>query len=365
MRKITFFIYSLRTGGAERVIIQISNQLVQNGKEVEILTIENQNDFENEINRRIKIKCLNKSKIISTIFPLYRYLKASKTDVLVTNIWPLTVISSIFPLFFKRKKFMLIEHCNIFKEFQYKGRIFIFLQKFSIFLTYWLNNKIIAVSEGVKDSLISCNPLLKSKIKVIYNPTRSERIKAIHALEEDLIEYSNFKHHKIISVGSLNQQKNYPHLLRSLRDLKTRGIKFLCYIIGEGSLLEKTNSLIIDLGLEDNVKCIGYKVDPREYMQHADVFVLSSIAEGFGLVIVEAMQCGLTPVSSDCPSGPAEIIQEDYGYLVPVNNDKKLTEKIIYALSNKIHEDILKERASFFDEQRLSLEYLKIFTNKQ
>ena len=123
MHKITFFIYSLRSGGAERVIVQISNQLVKNGKEVEILTIENQNDFENELNKEIKIKCLNKSKIITTILPLYKYLKVSKTNVFVTNIWPLTIISSIFPLFFRKKKFILIEHCNIFiiDEFQYKG----------------------------------------------------------------------------------------------------------------------------------------------------------------------------------------------------------------------------------------------------
>ena len=98
------------------------------------------------------------------------------------------------------------------------------MQKFSILLTYWLNNKIVAVSEDVKESLISCNPLLKRKIKVIYNPTRSEPIKNIHAHEKDFIEFTSFEHHKIISVGSLNQQKNYPHFLRSLHDLKKVGV---------------------------------------------------------------------------------------------------------------------------------------------
>ena len=73
MHKITFFIYSLRTGGAERVISQLSNQLVMHQMNVEILTIENQNDFHNEMNKKINVRCLNKNRIINTIIPVFKY----------------------------------------------------------------------------------------------------------------------------------------------------------------------------------------------------------------------------------------------------------------------------------------------------
>lgn len=357
MNKITFFIYSLRVGGAERVIVQISNNLLRMGYDIEILTINNRNDFKKELNRQIKVISLDRSRIIKSISPVFRYLKNSNTNFFITNIWPLTIISSLMKPFFSSKRFVIIEHCNIFHEFKHKGKLFILLQKISVAILYGLNDSIITVSKGIKNSILKINPLLKNKITVIYNPTRSSSIGSIHALEKDFLDFKNFHSYKLICVGSLNHQKNYPHLLRSLKILKKRGVNFLCYIIGEGGLINDTNSLIESYNLESNIKCIGYKADPREYIQLADLFILSSLAEGFGLVIVEAMQCGVTPVSSDCPSGPREIIGNEYGYLSEVNNDKDLSEKIIYGLRNKVSSEVLKKRASFFDEQSLSLQY--------
>lgn len=361
MQKITFFIYSLRTGGAERVITQISNQLITKGFEIEILTIDDVNNFLGELNTSVKVVSLNKDRIIKTIIPVYRYLKKSNSDFFVTNIWPLTLISSLLSIVFRNKKFVLIEHCNIFDEFKYKGSFFILLMKASILFLYGLNHKIVAVSDGVKNSLIRCNPFINKRTTVIYNPVRSNPVNRLHKDEKEFVEFKNYPHKKLIAVGSLNHQKNYPHLLRSLKKVKKENIAFLCYIIGEGELFYETEALIRELKLDDCVKCLGHKADPREYIELSDLLILSSFAEGFGLVLAEAMQCGVTPVSSDCRSGPAEIIGSNYGFLSQVNDDEDLARNILFALENKISPDLLKKRASLFDEQKVSLNYVKLF----
>ena len=364
MQKITFFIYSLRTGGAERVIAQLSNSLAKRGYMIEILTLESGNDFHDYLNKNISIICLNQKKILLSIPKIFRYLKESNFDFFIVNIWPLTVIVGLLKVLVKKKRFIFIEHCNIFSEFAYKGRLFVYLQRLSVFLFYNFADDIVCVSNGIKDSLIESCSSLNKKIEVIYNPVRSEKIINQHVNEQDYQNFKNYMGIKILSVGSLNQQKNYPHLIRSLKILKNQGYKFLSYIIGEGSLKEEVLLEIKIHNMSENIKCIGLKKDPREYMHIADVFVLSSLAEGFGLVLTEAMQAGLTPVSTNCPSGPSEIIGKKFGFLTEVNNDKDLAKNIINAFNNKIDKEVLINRASDFHEDKITNLYIDLLNKK-
>ena len=99
-------------------------------------------------------------------------------------------------------------------------------------------------------------------------------------------------------------------------------------IVGDGDEKNNLLQLVRTCGLENNIFLVGSKNNPEEFMKYSDILVLSSIAEGFGLVLVEAMQNGLTPVSTDCPSGPSEIIKNEYGYLCSRKNPFDLLEAI-------------------------------------
>lgn len=134
---------------------------------------------------------------------------------------------------------------------------------------------------------------------------------------------------KIITVGRLSHQKNYSSLIRAFRRVADRHPDWTLEIYGEGEEKEQLRSLVNGLGLDDTVCLKGYTSNVQEKMAEASVFVLSSLFEGFGLVIVEAMSCGLPVVSYACPCGPKDIITDGVdGFLVPVNDEKRLADRL-------------------------------------
>ena len=140
---------------------------------------------------------------------------------------------------------------------------------------------------------------------------------------------STQEHKRIISVGRLSMQKNYASLIRAYRNVADKHPDWTLEIFGEGEQKIALQTLILQLKLEKHVFLKGYTNNVQNAMSQSSIFVLSSIFEGFGLVIVEAMACGLPVVSYDCPCGPKDIITEgEDGYLVPINNEKVLAEKI-------------------------------------
>lgn len=141
---------------------------------------------------------------------------------------------------------------------------------------------------------------------------------------------------RIIAVGRLSMQKNYASLIQSFRKVVDRHPDWTLEIYGEGEQKVALLTLIAKLKLEKHVFLKGFSSQVKEVMSQSSIFVLSSIFEGFGLVIVEAMSCGLPVVSYACPCGPKDIISEGKdGYLVPVNDEEALAEKICLLIEDE------------------------------
>lgn len=154
----------------------------------------------------------------------------------------------------------------------------------------------------------------------------------------------------LVAAGRLAPWKGFSDLIRAVKVLSVkRRVKLL--ILGDGPLRSELVALIVELGLEDVVDLLGYVANPLKFFARADAFVLSSHVEGLPNVLVEAMMCGCTPVSTDCPTGPREVLEDGkYGYLVPMRDPVAMAAGIEKALDNPIPRDLLTEAVKPFEE---------------
>ena len=121
--------------------------------------------------------------------------------------------------------------------------------------------------------------------------------------------------------------------------------------LGDGPLWTDLQSQIDRLGVQDSVRLMGYVENPLKYFSHAKAFVLSSLVEGMPNVLVEAMMCGCTPVATDCPTGPRELLDDGrIGYLVPPRDPKALATGILAALAQPVPHDVLMQEIQPFAE---------------
>ena len=129
-------------------------------------------------------------------------------------------------------------------------------------------------------------------------------------------------------------------------------------ILGEGSLREDLEKEVLDLKISNHVKFLGFVDNPYAYMREADVFVLPSLWEGFGNVILESLAVGTQVVSTDCPSGPSEILDNGkYGILTEVDDPEDLSEKIIDSLDNPMNKKMLIDRSKEFLVDKIAIQY--------
>lgn len=154
----------------------------------------------------------------------------------------------------------------------------------------------------------------------------------------------------LVAAGRLAAWKGFADLIRAMKEL-SRSRKARLMILGDGPLREELQALIVELGLSDTVKLLGYVANPLKFFARADVFVLSSHVEGLPNVLVEAMMCGCTPVSTDCPTGPREVLHDGkYGYLVPMRDPVAMAAGIEKALDKPISKSLLAEAVRPFEE---------------
>ena len=365
MKSICFFIFDLKTGGAEKVVIYLANYFAEKNKEVILLTVADNNDLGHIINPKIKVISLNKTKLRNAIPSLIRFVKSKDIDCLVSNVWPLTIVSS-FVLLFSKLKLVFVEHSNLSQENKNKNYLFQILQKISISIFYRLAHHIVTVSEGVKEDLIS-KGAKRSKIDVIYNPLPPLREGESKKIENssNITNWINSKDKKIICIGELKKQKNFCNLVKAISHFKKNyPYKLKVIILGDGTERASIESAIKEEGLEDTIYLTGWVKDPISYLMKSDLFVLSSDYEGFGVVIAEALSVGVNVVSTDCQYGPREILNNgELGYLCKVDNPEDLAKSINKALDKPINKEKLISRSKDFSLETIGKKYQELIEN--
>jgi glycosyltransferase involved in cell wall biosynthesis len=223
---------------------------------------------------------------------------------------------------------------------------------------------VVAVSEGVADELAAWSGLPRAGISVIYNPVVTPALLRQRAEPVDHPWFQPGAPPVILGAGRLGRAKDFPTLIRAFARLRRERPARLV-ILGKGKTERKTarriaamKRLAAELGVADEVALPGFVANPFAYMARAAVFALSSINEGLPAVLIQAMACGCPVVSTDCPSGPAEILAGGrYGRLVPPGDDAALAAAIKATLDAPPSAEILRERAGFFSVERAVAQY--------
>lgn len=226
--------------------------------------------------------------------------------------------------------------------------------------SYSQADAIVAVSNGVADDLATTAGLPRAAISTIYNPIFTPEL--IERAREPLAHpwFALGEPPTILNVAFLRTQKDQATLLRAFARLRAqRPVRLL--ILGEGLLRPQIEALARQLGITADVALPGYVENPWAFMARASVFALSSRYEGFGNVLAEALACGCPVVSTDCPSGPSEILAGGrYGRLVPVGDEAALTAALAATLDETQDRDALRARGAEFSVTRAADAYLEV-----
>jgi glycosyltransferase involved in cell wall biosynthesis len=221
---------------------------------------------------------------------------------------------------------------------------------------YGQADAIVAVSDGVADDLAALTGLPRDTITRIYNPL-PPNIQAL-AEQDAAVTWCRTDMPTVLAVGRLVPEKDFETLLRAFARLRDRR-RVQLVILGDGPEKQRLSALVRSLDLENDVQFPGYVANPYAHMRKASVLAVSSIAEGFGNVIVESLACGTPVVSTRCPGGPAEILGHGrYGTLVPVGDVAALSSALEQSLDAP-HRDDLPQRAAEFRLDRIAGEYLE------
>ncbi len=219
---------------------------------------------------------------------------------------------------------------------------------------------VIVVSRGVAERLIRLTGMPAEKIAVIYNPVVGPELLRQAAAPLTHPWLAPGQPPVILGAGKLKLQKDFPTLVRAFAKVRRQRAARLI-ILGEGRERQALHGLVAELGLSADVDFPGYVRNPYPWMARAAVFVLSSAWEGLPGALIEALACGCPVVSTDCPSGPAEILEDGrYGPLVPVGDDRALAGAILQVLEHPPESRRLRQRGAQFAVEPALERYLEI-----
>jgi glycosyltransferase involved in cell wall biosynthesis len=383
--RIAIYTASLRVGGVERFVINMSAEFARRGYSVDVVLASAEGPLLDQVHRDVRVINLKSRRVFASLPRLIRYLRSENPSALLTLQTHCNIVGILARKMVSGPPRLVVSECNainarlgskdraaghnpahlVLSENDALTTRMYHLTKESLLLRltpylYPQAQKIVAMSNGVADELRDLTGLDSEKIITIYNPIVAEELLAMADAPLDHPWFAAGQPPVVLSVGRLVPQKDHATLLRAFARLRDRRPARLL-ILGDGTERARLQSLTEQLGLGPDVAMPGFDTNPYRFMRRCAVFVLSSAWEGLGNALVEAMACGAPVVSTDCPSGPAEILQSGkFGALVSVGDDEALALAIEQALDHPTAGEYLRSRAANFSVAASADAYLKV-----
>lgn len=387
---IALFIRSLAGSGAERMTANLARGLAERGHRVDLVLARRIGPFLSEVPASVRIVDLGAPSVLHTLPLLWRapgdfaallpvlanphaprvlgsiphladYLRRERPDVLLSALDYGNIAATIArDLAGVPVRLVLGQRCHFTSDVlnARKARV----RKLGPLVRrfYPRADAVIAVSQGVADDLAAAVNLPPERVTAVYNPVVGPDISEKAAQPVDHPWFAEGAPPVILGVGKLKPQKDFATLLRAFAKLRAEREAHLV-ILGEGEQRGELEGLAQDLGIGGDVALPGFVDNPFPYMARASLFVLSSRFEGLPGVLIQALACGCPSVSTDCPSGPAEILENGrYGPLVAVGDAEALARAMAETLAAPLPGDVLRERAAFFSTERAAQNTLDV-----
>lgn len=359
-RIISIVLLNLRAGGAERVAVNLANGFVQRGYAVDMVLLSATGEFLADLLPGIRVVDLKVKRLRSALFPLVRYLRQSRPVALLACMWPLTVFALLARTLSRVPTRVLVAEHTTWSRSELLARWSVGWQvRTSMHRFFPGADGIVAVSQGAADDLARFANLDRKSITVIYNPVVGDAKPPASAPFAPAGWWTG-PHSKVLAVGTLKTIKDYATLLQAFARLRQQ-VDARLLILGEGECRPALEARARQLGIEASVFMPGFVRDISPYYQNADLHVLSSTGEGLPTVIIEALAVGTPVVSTDCPSGPREILRDgQFGRLVPVGDVVALATAMAESLVATHDSAALKARAQDFSIDKATDRYLEL-----
>lgn len=331
-KRILFIRPTLGYGGADRVTLNLLLDYDRERFSCDIALMRAEGEFIEDLPDDVRVFSTNSKSLWHFWKPLAKIIKTKKYDVLYATCGGAAIPMMIAALLVKYKGISVVSERNILfppNKSLWKRRLMLQLKSYLYSKATWVT----AVSKGVKkecEEMLGLDPL---KCKVVYNPIVNKNLLTLKD-EPVTNAFFNSKQYIILAVGRFEPQKDYKTLLEMFQQVREQCNAGLL-ILGKGPLMRYYQGLASDMGLADHVYFAGFDKNPFKYMKQCSTYVLSSIHEGMPGVLVQAMACGAACVSTNCPTGPDEIIVHgENGLLSEVGDANGLAENVLSILND-------------------------------
>ncbi|MEN4042070.1 MAG: glycosyltransferase [Anaerolineaceae bacterium] len=361
MPKLLLFFTSFQIGGIERVVVNLTRCFVEAGIEVTLAPLRKKGPLRDALPAGVQIEDLKPRQ--NTFHALPFFIRPNNRCPPFAFLPPQTKITfwgfGGGRLCGRRPRLVVSEHNHLSMASNSGLRLSL---RWRARLERWfypLADAIVAVSHGVADDLAASTGISRQKVTVIYNPVVTPEIAALVRAPVPQ-QFFPPSVPVILGVGRLVDQKNFALLIRAFAELRSRRRARLV-LLGEGPQRAELEKLVAGLRLQGEVDMPGAARNPYAYMARAALVALSSRYEGFANVLVESLACGTPVVATDCPAGPAEILDGGrFGRLVAVGDAMAMARAIEQTLDEPPDRPRLQQRAALFSAQSSASQYLRL-----
>ena len=358
--RVALFTGSMRGGGAERAMLTLATAFAERGVGVDLVLVKAEGEYLSMVPDSVRVVDLDSRRTLTAVPRFLSYVRRERPPVLLSTLLTTDLTALVAKLIRGRQLRVVIRQAITFTDAldvpEFRHGLYMRLVR----LLMPVADAIVAVSDGVADDLRAQAPRAAGKIITIFNPVVSPDIFEQAAAPVEHAWFNDGGAPVILAAGRLAPQKDYPTLLRAFAEVvRSRPARLV--ILGQGVERESLLELAERLGVSDRFDLPGFDVNPFRYMARASVFVLSSRYEGFPNVLAQAMACGAPVVSTDCRSGPSEMLEGGrWGRLVPVGDWQAMARAIEDTLDDPMPAEELKARASVYSVEASVERYLEV-----